>query len=331
MKAVTAVLFLTASLIPLSAADSSAVSSSVQLSYTCDFPIIGGRPMTATVEWDTPASVPVNTSTPNLPISVTGVVPQDVTLDLLLIGAASLDGSVDANITVQAPPNAAVPESVPLAISRTRVPGSGPLTVPAHGTTPALSFAQPGHAQVSVGSVTMHLDSYTAAGSLVRSFDVPCRLNAGQNGVLASFDITVATPTGSTSPPPTTPSSSATVGTAPAARTTTASSAGAATTSRTQAPQPTATGPTTAVSGPVSTSDSSSGPGTSSSASSSIGAVATPSTSAAADNAPLAKSAGSDGGTSPSVGALLAIAVACAAVGTAIVVGIRRLKRRQNG
>lgn len=331
MKAVTAVLLLAASLTPLSAADSAdAASASVQLSYTCDFPAIGSRPMTATVQWDTPASVPVNTSTPALPISVTGIVPQDVTLDLHLIGAVSLQGSAEADVAVQAPPNATVPETVPLVISRTGLPVAGPLTVPAHGTTPALSFAQPGHAQVTVGAVTMHLDTYSVLGTLVRSFDVPCRLNSGQNDVLASFDITAASPTGSTPPPPTTPTSVANTGTPPVARTT-ASSAGTGTSSQAHATPPSASGPTTAPSDSTSPSDTqSSAPGTSSAAGSSTGAASTPSTSAAADDAPLAKSAGSDDGTAgASVGVLLAFAVGFAVVGTAIVVGMRRLKRRQ--
>lgn len=333
MRAVTAVLFVMAGLMPLSAADSaSAASSSVQLSYTCDFPVIGGRPMTATVEWDTPASVPVGTATPVLPISVAGVVTPDIAVDLRLLGAVGLDGSVEADVAVQAPPNATVPESVPLSIPRTAIPASGSLTVPARGTTPALRFAQPGHAQVTVGAVSMHLDSYAVGGALVRSFDVPCRLDAGQNAVLASFDITVAPPVGSTQTPPASPTSIATTGTASAERSTPPSSAGGGTTSRGQLTPTPASGATPGQSGLASTAGpQSTGPATSSPAESSTGPTAAPSTSAAAADAPLAKPAGTGGGSGSSVAVLLGIAVALAAVGTAIVVGIRRLKHRQSG
>ncbi|WP_194926886.1 DUF6801 domain-containing protein [Catenulispora pinisilvae] len=241
---------------------SAAYSPTVQLDYTCTFPFVDGQNMAATVEWDSLPSVPVHTLTPVLAIDVQGVVGPAIPQGLGLIGVTSMDGTADVAGTVLPPQGGSIPEPVTLTIPRTPIPASGNLTVPAHGSTPQVGFDQPGTAQITVGAVTLHLNGYRADGSATPALpDVPCKLNPGQNNVLARLQITPAPPPptpptsrqsatgghgGSTSRPPS-PSRSTPAGSGPV-------SASAPTTMPASAPAASATGTTgSAGSGPAST------------------------------------------------------------------------------
>jgi hypothetical protein len=133
-----------------------------------------------------------------------------VTQTLGVIGATTVDGSLDASGVVVAP-EGNLPVAVSVAVPLTTVPASGPSTVAGSGTAPVLVFHQPGHAVITADSgFTVHIVPRDANGDLTFAgqLDASCALDAGQSNVLTSFEITApSTPRSSTTrepagPPP---------------------------------------------------------------------------------------------------------------------------------
>lgn len=173
-------------------------SSAVTLRYHCGFPVIGSQPMVALVEWDTPPSVQVGRPVPGVALSMQATVSPQAVLGLKALSVISFDGSADVNGDIRAP-QGDVPEKIALNVPKAGVPSSGSMTIPAAGTTPVVSFDRAGPASVSVGGVTMHLQGYGVGGVRLLPFDVGCTLDAGQSGIVASFDITLGGPPSATS------------------------------------------------------------------------------------------------------------------------------------
>ncbi|BBC35362.1 hypothetical protein SGFS_066560 [Streptomyces graminofaciens] len=160
------------------------------LRYTCPFPLIGDQPMTASVVWNASDTHVVGKATPRMPIDTTAKVGADVTNTLRVVGARTVEGTADVHAVVAAP-EGRIPVKVTLRVPRTAVPESGPLTVPANGTIPSLTFRRPGPAKIVVGAIDLHLTPRDGDGdeTLAGKVDTSCDLNGGQDGVLASFTV----------------------------------------------------------------------------------------------------------------------------------------------
>ena len=177
----------------------------VTLQYQCSLPPFPAQGMTLRLTWNAPNSVPVGQRTPAIPVNGTATMGEVVTQTLGLIGATTVEGTLNATGVVVAPEgdlHAAVSVTVP----RTDVPTSGPITIAGSGTAPVLVFHQPGHAMITADSgFTVHVVPRDANGNLTFAgeLDASCTLDAGQNNVLTSFDITASRPR----PPSTTRSS----------------------------------------------------------------------------------------------------------------------------
>jgi hypothetical protein len=301
-------------------AAASSDTAAVTLQYTCNY--LGAHAMSAVVTWQVPPSWPVGKPSPQLPITVTATMDSGAAALLRLGGVASLQGTADADGDVVAP-QGDLPEPVTLGVPRTPLGSSGPMVVPAGGSTPALTFSRPGSAKVTVGDVTLHLTGSNASGSASIPLNVPCSLNPGQSNVLASFQITSAPP----APPPSTNPTSGPPGPSTQPPTTAASS---------QRP-PSTTPPATSRASSPPANQSTSPAGTTASASGAIGAPT--GTDSASSDAPstasttstpdqlTAKKAG--GGMNTTAWTLLVVGVLAA--GAASYGGAMWLKRRSDG
>ncbi|WP_327222631.1 hypothetical protein OG229_00220 [Streptomyces platensis] len=138
----------------------SAQPASIKLSYTCAFTGIGTAPVTMRISTDIPSSLEVGDSSPRA--AVNGVTTVDASFTRLapLVGARTLEGSVDGTATVSAP-QGDKRLSVPMTIPRTPIPASGAFDMSANGTAPAVTFTRPGNAKVTVGDLGLHLTPRT--------------------------------------------------------------------------------------------------------------------------------------------------------------------------
>lgn len=180
----------------------SANAGEVTLRYQCSLPPFPAQGMTLRLTWDSPDSVPVGQHTPAVPVSGIATMGAAVTQVLGVIGASTVEGSLDATGVVVSP-EGTLHVVLPVTVPRTDVPASGPITVAGRGTTPVFVFHRPGHAMVTADSgFTVHIVPRDASGDLTIAgrLDASCALDPGQDNVLNSFEITAPR----TPPPPTT-------------------------------------------------------------------------------------------------------------------------------
>jgi hypothetical protein len=178
------------SVLTVGAVSAQAAESSLTLSYTCTFPVIGARPVTATYGQNLPVSV--TQGVPNSPSGVTAdiVVPAGVTKGLNLVGAATISGSAVASQSVT---NGAARFGGPVtyAMPSMPVPASGAFTMHATGTFPSVTYPNAGTATISVGDLSQTLTPLNSRGrpTVLGTFTVPCTQVAGQNNALGTFPV----------------------------------------------------------------------------------------------------------------------------------------------
>jgi hypothetical protein len=172
---------------------------SLTLKYTCTFPYVNEQPVTMKIDSDIPKSVAVGNPTPEFVIDAVVPVSSDRARVIRLAGVRTVEGTADAKALVAAP-QGDTDVNLPFDVTRTNVPESGSFHVRATGAAPARTFTRPGRAKITIGDLTLHLALKNGSGTSTGpgEFDAPCTLDAGQNTVVASFDITGAkTPSGS--------------------------------------------------------------------------------------------------------------------------------------
>ncbi|MFF2963307.1 DUF6801 domain-containing protein [Streptomyces sp. NPDC057963] len=171
------------------------------LHYTCNFPVIGGQPVTVQVNADVPRSDTVGVPTGPFPIDVVATVSSLFTKGLNFLGAHSVEGTAQGNVNVAAP-QGDFSVGIPFTIPNTTVPASGSFRVPVTGSAPSLRFTRPGTGRLTAGDINLHLAARDANGNpTLGKLDLPCTLDNGQNDVIESFDVKpqpAATPTSTT-------------------------------------------------------------------------------------------------------------------------------------
>jgi hypothetical protein len=178
------------SVLTVGAATAQAAESSLALSYTCTFPVIGSRPVTATYGQDLPVSVTQGVT--NGPSGATAdiVLPAGVTKGLNLVGAATVSGSA---VAVQSVTNGAARFGGPVryTVPGTPVPASGTFTMHAAGTFPPVAYPNEGTASISVGDLSLTLTPLDRRGrpTVLGTFTAPCAQVAGQDNVLGTFPV----------------------------------------------------------------------------------------------------------------------------------------------
>ncbi|MGS2589918.1 DUF6801 domain-containing protein [Streptomyces hebeiensis] len=177
------------------------------LRYRCSVPGVFERSGTVRIDTNVPESAAVGKPTPKFAIRAVVPVNAADAGELRKAHIKSIKGTVQAKIRVTAP-KSVTDRTVPFDVVSTNVPASGPFSVKATGTAPRLTFSRPGRAEDTVGDLVLRV---TASGAFTVKLDVPCKLEAGQNNVLASFDIAGTGTT--TGPAPSGTSATATSGT----------------------------------------------------------------------------------------------------------------------
>lgn len=160
------------------------------LSYTCPFPLIGEQKLNVEVKasFEVPSAPGGTVTTSDLAVSVT--VPDKAARGLALVGAASIEGTASAGVTL-ANGSLTEPVTVPLTVATTAVPPSGTFTAQASGSVPPITVPNAGKTTVTLGGFSTRLTPKKADGSFtgLGSFTSDCTLDPGQDAVLLSFDV----------------------------------------------------------------------------------------------------------------------------------------------
>ncbi len=190
-----AVCVIALSVLTVGAVSARAAESSLTLSYTCTFPLIGSQSVSATYGQNLPGSV--TQGVPNSPSAVTAdvTVPAVVTKGLALIGAATVKGSA---VTMQSVTNGATRFGgpVPYTVPSTPVPASGAFTMHATGTFPSVTYPNTGTAKLAVVSLSLTLTPLDSKGkpTALGTFTAPCTQGRGQDNVLGTFAVLAPLP-----------------------------------------------------------------------------------------------------------------------------------------
>ncbi|WP_372664309.1 DUF6801 domain-containing protein [Amycolatopsis kentuckyensis] len=161
-----------------------------KLSFTCPFPLIGLQKLDVQVKasFEVPAAPGGTFTTDGLAVAVT--VPDKSTRGLALVGAASIEGTASAGVTLANGP-LTLPLALPLTVAKTAVPASGPFTTNASGSVPPVQLPNAGKTTLTIGGFSARLTPKKADGSFtgLGSFTSDCTLDPGQDPVLLSFDL----------------------------------------------------------------------------------------------------------------------------------------------
>ena len=170
---------------------SSAAPASLNITYSCNFTLIGAQDMPTTVSSaDLPDSATVGVPTAVSHTTVTSTVSESATTTLAWLGAKSVDGTMTSQVPV-ANGGATQTLSSVSTIPNTPVPNSGTFQVTATGTFPAMTLANAGTATISLGSAELKLTPRLANGDAtwLGTITVPCTVKAGQNTQFYSFPV----------------------------------------------------------------------------------------------------------------------------------------------
>ncbi|MEV6828997.1 DUF6801 domain-containing protein [Amycolatopsis sp. NPDC051102] len=161
-----------------------------KLSFTCPFPLIGLQKLDVEVKasFEVPSAPGGTFTTADLAVAVT--VPDKSARGLALVGAASIEGTASAGVTLANGP-LTLPLALPLTVAKTAVPPSGAFTTRAAGSVPPVQLPNAGKTTLTIGGFSARLTPKKADGSFtgLGSFTSDCTLDAGQDPVLLAFDL----------------------------------------------------------------------------------------------------------------------------------------------
>ncbi|GLY34490.1 hypothetical protein Amsp01_005140 [Amycolatopsis sp. NBRC 101858] len=161
-----------------------------KLSFTCPFPLIGLQKLDVEVKasFEVPAAPGGTFTTADLTVAVT--VPDKSARGLALVGAASIEGTASAGVTL-ANGSLTLPLALPLTVAKTAVPPSGAFTTRATGSVPPVQLPNAGKTTLTIGDFSTRLTPKKTDGSFtgLGSFTSDCTLDPGQDPVLLSFDL----------------------------------------------------------------------------------------------------------------------------------------------
>lgn len=181
---------------PAAASDPSDVLVSKELTYTCEFPIIGPQPITATVSVDLPATAPVGTRIQPENLSIDFTLAENIVTAFRLIGAKTMEADAWADVDV-AFGGRSLTFAVPnLHAEKQEIPASGTMTSSLTGPMPSFILSAPGTLDIAAGQEFVAnveaLDENGEPTGLGNPIPVPCTQDAGQDPSLGSITITGA-------------------------------------------------------------------------------------------------------------------------------------------
>ncbi len=168
---------------------------SLNLQFSCPFPLIGDQPISAEISADIPTNATVGTPLPAFAVTAMTLVNEDSRTGLKLVGSETVEGSaVNTNQIITAART--VEQTVTLAIPQSPIPSqSGAFTVPANGQAPEFTFTDQdvGNAEIRVGGLTLNLVARTASGAIapapIGEITTNCTLLAGQDNLLQTVTV----------------------------------------------------------------------------------------------------------------------------------------------
>ncbi|MFT7186012.1 MAG: hypothetical protein ACI84K_001402 [Pseudohongiellaceae bacterium] len=174
------------------------------LEFTCPFPLIGDQIIIANISADYPESIVIGANgapveLPPVQVDAITVVPDKARQGLAFVDATTITG-VAHSINTFHTAAGTIANNTDLAIVDTTIPSneSGPFDVPAAGVAPAQAFdgSHVGAVTLTVDDLIMDLRNLKADGSVapapVGEFSADCALNAGQDNVLTTIQVTTA-------------------------------------------------------------------------------------------------------------------------------------------
>ena len=170
---------------------SSAATTAVDktLTFTCPFPLIGNQTLSVRIRasMSTPDTVGGDLVTTDF--SATATVPPTATQGLALVGAATIEGTAQAGVTLD---EAGTPLDITISgmtVPSTPVPASGSFDTVASGPVPTATITKAGTTTVSVGGFSTTLTPKKADGTPtgLGTFTSDCTLTPGQDVQLISF------------------------------------------------------------------------------------------------------------------------------------------------
>jgi Bacterial Ig-like domain (group 3)/Domain of unknown function DUF11 len=178
------------SVLTVGAASARAAESSLTLSYTCTFPLIGSHSVSVTYGEDLPGSVTQGVLASSAGTTAAIAVPAIAAEGLTLVGAATVSGSAagDESVTDGA---ASFGGPVTYTVSETPIPASGAFTIDATGTFPSVTFPNAGTADLTAGNLSLTLTPLDSKGqpTALGTFTSACTPRPGQDNVLGTFQV----------------------------------------------------------------------------------------------------------------------------------------------
>ena len=159
--------------------------------YNCEFPMVGVKPVEATVKVTFPESGKVGEVIQAADFSTTVTLDNTVTDALKLIGAATVEGTANPRIDAQLN-DTKVTLALPLTIPSAPVPDSGAMTLPFAGGVPGFAVYEAGKVDLAIGKeFTGRTTPKDASGKEtgLGTFDLACTQADGQDAVLASIPV----------------------------------------------------------------------------------------------------------------------------------------------
>ncbi|GAA0234202.1 hypothetical protein GCM10010492_36340 [Saccharothrix mutabilis subsp. mutabilis] len=161
------------------------------LTFTCPFPLIGNQVLSTRIRAtiDTPTTVGGELKTTDFSATVT--VPPTATQGLSLVGAATVEGSAEAGVTLDNAGSKLDIKIPGLTVPKTNVPAEGSFDVVASGPVPTAVIPKAGTTTVTVGNYSTTLTPRKADGTEtgLGTFTSNCVLDPGQNPELVRFDV----------------------------------------------------------------------------------------------------------------------------------------------
>lgn len=212
-----------AALVALTAATAPAQAAKLKLDYQCKYPLIGVQPLTIDIDSNLPSTWESG-RIPAISINVTATAGGNTAKAIKTIGAQTLEGTAAAPATITSPGLSPLAVKVPIAIAKWTRPATvpEPLVLAANGTGPRVALDQAGTATVTVDSLALNLRARDKSGNSINlapvtkdvdgapvtpsdddpgTFDVPCKLNAGQSSTLATIAVSGTPPQADTAAP----------------------------------------------------------------------------------------------------------------------------------
>ncbi|GAA3946649.1 choice-of-anchor D domain-containing protein [Allohahella marinimesophila] len=178
----------------------------LDLELRCPFPLIGEQPIQARITADYPAEITASEGVPAITVDTITVVNEPSRQGLSLLGAVTVTGTAQSFTTISTTARD-IESTVDLTVEPSPVPSTpGEFEVAAGGVADpvALTDGDVGPGQVTVDDLILSLRNLRADGTLagmpVGEFTTDCEVVAGQDNVLASFDIVDGGPGGGGDP-----------------------------------------------------------------------------------------------------------------------------------